>query len=164
MRPAFLGLLLLAAAARAEEPPQPWSVAFAGGALLPQGAMAIATQVGLEVGARFGWSAPSGLGLQLGVDFAPLRRADDAQLFAGTLGPRFTLGHDVIRVWIAGAGGVVVERAAAVSSSFALFGLGGLDLHLFGNGGFTFAGQYARGVSSDATEYLAVSGGLLFTM
>src|SRR5262249_17766197 len=164
MRPALMTLLLLGSAARADEPAQPWSVAFAGGGLFPRGAMAVDTQAGLDVGARVGWSAPFGLGLQLGVDFAPPRRTDDGQLFAGTLGPRFTIGRDVVRVWVGGAGGLVVERAAAVSSAFTVNGLGGLDLHIFGNGGFTFAGQYARSVSSDSYEYVAVSGGLLFTM
>src|SRR5262249_54944271 len=119
MRPALLALLLLAAApARAEEAPppehQPCSLAFTGGGLSPQGEMGAVTKPGRDVGARVGWGAASGLGLQRGLEFAPLRQKmalEDAQLFAGMLGPRVTIGRDVIRVWIAGAGGVIVERA-----------------------------------------------------
>jgi hypothetical protein len=159
--------LLAGHAARADEP-QPWSLAFVGGGMFPQGEMSAATRPGLDVGTRVGWSSKSGIGLQLGLAFAPLRQRvateADSQLFAGTLGPRFTLGRDVLRVWIAGAGGLVLERASAVSSAFTVNGLGGLDLHVFGNGGFTFSGEYVRSVSTGAYQYLAVTGGLIFTM
>jgi hypothetical protein len=168
MRLALAALAILAATPAHADEPQPWSLAFVGGGLIPEGDMSAQTAPGLDVGARFGWSAASGLGVQLGLAFAPLRprvQSDTSdQLFAGALGPRFTLGHDVVRIWIAGAGGLVVERTAAVSSAVTVNGLGGLDLHVFGNGGFTLAGEYARGITSGAVQFLALTGGLMFTM
>jgi hypothetical protein len=164
---ATLAVLAARAAAGADEP-QPWNLAFVGGGVIPEGDMSAHAAPGLDVGARFGWSTPSGLGLQLGLAFAPLRPRNlsdtSDQLFAGALGPRFTLGHDVVRLWVAGAGGLVVERTNAVSSTVTFAGLGGLDLHIFGNGGFTVAGEYTRALTSATVEFVAVTGGLMFTM
>jgi hypothetical protein len=166
----------------ANPPRSQFTLAFAGGALVPQGAMGAQTDPGLDVWGRLGWLTPSGLGLVMNVEFAPLRRTPgtttgdevvDSQLFAATAGPRFTLGRDVVRVWIAGGAGVVVERTAVTAADlssevdvegvFGVSGGGGLDLCFFGAGGITLAGAYTRGVSGGAeTEYVSVNAGLVF--
>src|SRR6185503_15574893 len=81
-----------------------FSLAFAGGALVPTGSMEAENQPGLDVWGRVGWSAPSGIGLVMHLEYAPLRRDPesqprdeviDAHLFAATAGPRVTIGRDV---------------------------------------------------------------------
>jgi hypothetical protein len=158
-----------------------FTFAFAGGALFPQGSMMRETQPGLDVWGRVGWITPSGLGLVMHVEYAPLRRsaesaADevvDAHLFAATAGPRFTLGRHLVRVWLAGGAGIVVERVhttqadqssvVAVESALGVSGGGGLDLCFFGSGGITLAGAYTRGLTSGAEQdYVSVNAGLVF--
>jgi hypothetical protein len=158
------------------------TVAFSGGALVPQGAMGADNNPGLDVWGRIGWLTPSGLGLVMNVEYAPLRRDPatvpedevvDSHLFAATAGPRFTLGREMVRVWIAGGAGVVVERTATtaadlssqvdVESALGVSGGGGFDFCFFGSGGVTLAGAYTRGLSSGAEqEYLSVNAGLVF--
>jgi hypothetical protein len=192
MRSAWLlGIVLLGGGARAQQPEDETevkerrselTVAFSGGALVPQGEMGVETNPGLDVVGRVGWLTPSGIGLVMNLEYAPLRRdpgtvADDevvdAHLFAATAGPRFTLGRDIFRVWLAGGAGVVVERTSTtgsdmssqveVESALGVSGGGGLDFCFFGSGGITVAGAYTRGLSSGAEqEYVSVNAGLVF--
>jgi hypothetical protein len=159
-----------------------FTFAFAGGALFPQGSMTRETQPGLDVWGRVGWTTPSGLGLVMHLEYAPLRRSNesaatdevvDAHLFAATAGPRYTLGRHLVRVWLAGGAGIVVERVqttqadqssvVAVESALGVSGGGGLDLCFLGSGGITLAGAYTRGLSSGAEQdYVSVNAGLVF--
>jgi hypothetical protein len=156
------------------------TISFAGGALVPRGDMEQQTEAGLDVWGRVGWITPSGLGLVLHLEYAPLRRdveaPDDvveAHLFAATAGPRFTIGRDLIRVWLAGSAGVVIERVTTttadlpsvveVDTELGVSGGGGLDLCFFGAGGVTFAGAYTQAVSSGAIQrYVSLNAGVVF--
>jgi hypothetical protein len=129
-----------------------------------------------------GWITPSGLGLVMHLEYAPLRRSAesvgpdevvDAHLFAATAGPRFTLGRRLLRAWLAGGAGIVVERVETTSadassvvqvdSVLGVSGGGGVDLYFLGSGGVTVAGAYTRGLSSGAEQqYLSVNAGLVF--
>jgi hypothetical protein len=156
-------IVLLPAAASADEGSY-FSFAFGGGALLPTGQMKKVVVGGLDVFGRLGWTSSIGLGLVLGFDWAPLRNADTSgqtSLFQATAAPRFTLGTDVLRVWISAGGGVLVRTG---ETAFTLNGAGGLDLHVFGSGGFSLLGGYARGVSQTDVEYFSLSAGLVFTL
>ena len=156
------------------------TVAFAGGALVPRGEMEEQTEAGLDVWGRVGWITPSGLGLVVHLEYAPLRRdvetpdeVIEAHLFAATAGPRFTIGRDLIRVWLAGSAGVVVERVTTTSpdvpsvvevdTELGVSGGGGLDFCFFGSGGLTLAGAYTQAVSSGASQrYVSLNAGVVF--
>jgi len=158
------------------------TVAFAGGALVPRGEMEQQTEAGLDVWGRVGWVTPSGLGLVVHLEYAPLRRGPEegqpdevveAHLFAATAGPRFTIGRDIIRVWLSGSAGVVVERISTttadlppvveVDSALGVSGGGGLDLCFFDAGGLTLAGAYTQGISSGASQkYVSLNAGVVF--
>jgi hypothetical protein len=191
-----LVVVLVAARAQAQDPDEPdpddepvkkargseVTFAFAGGALVPQGSMEEQTQAGLDVWGRIGWATSSGLGLAVHLEYAPLRRdlegaprneVVDAHLFAATAGPRFQIGRNLVRVWVAGSAGVVVERVATtiasaptvveVESSLGVSGGGGLDLNLFGSGGLTLAGAYTQGISTGASQkYVSLNAGVMF--
>lgn len=165
-----------------KQPKHELTVAFSGGALVPQGSMGAQTNTGLDVWGRVGWLTPSGIGLVMNVEYAPLRRAPeggstdevvDSHLFAATAGPRFTIGREMLRAWLAGGAGVVVERTATsspaasskveVDSVLGVSGGGGLDICFFGSGGVTVAGAYTKGLSSGAEQqYVSVNAGLVF--
>ncbi|HKA88279.1 MAG TPA: hypothetical protein VKE22_11455 [Haliangiales bacterium] len=163
VRLAWLLLCLVPAAAAAEESSY-FSFAFGGGALVPQGDMKNDVDPGLDVWGRLGWTSTSGLGLVLGFDWAPLRNVNDGQtsLLQATAEPRFTLGKDVVRLWISAGGGVLAQKGESPRPT--VNGAGGLDLHVFGNGGFSLIGCYARGISHAEIDYFCVSAGLVFTL
>lgn len=170
------------AAAEEEAPRSQFTIAFAGGALVPQGAMGGEIEPGLDVWGRVGWITPSGLGVVMHLEYAPLRPAPqtvapdavvDAHLFAATAGPRFTLGRHLLRAWLAGGAGVVVQRVQTTSADLSkvtvvdtvlgVSGGGGLDVYFLGSGGVTLAGAYTRGMSSGAEQqYVSVNAGLVF--
>jgi hypothetical protein len=167
----------LAAPAHAEG--SHFTVALAGGALVPQGEMAQDTNAGLDVWGRFGWTAANGLGLVMNLEYAPLRRAAagspetdaiDSQIFGAHAAPRLTLGHHAVRFWLAPGAGVVVDRTATatavkVDTAFTLAGQGGFDFFFFENGGLTLAGGYTRALSSATSyEYVSVNAGLMFLL
>jgi hypothetical protein len=171
-----------AAEAARDEDGAHFMIAFAGGALLPQGAMEADIEPGLDVWGRFGWITPSGIGVVVHVEYAPLRHTPgspavdeviEAHLFSATAGPRFTLGRRTVRLWISGGAGVMVERTSTTASDqpaqsltesgLGLSGGGGVDLCFFGSGGITLAGAYTRGVTSGAEqEYVSLNAGLVF--
>jgi hypothetical protein len=182
--------LLLPAIAHAEDKDGPrshFTVAFAGGVLVPEGRMADGANASMDVGVRVGWNARNGLGLVLGAEYAPLGREVDAaagqtdvesHLLAATAGPRFTLGHHWLRVWITADAGLVFERRRTtntvgetsaehteVLNDFVVGGAVGVDLHLFSNGGLTFSGAYTSAVSDHPDyEMITVAGGLVFVI
>ncbi len=163
MRLAWLLLCLVPTAAAAEESSY-FSFAFGGGALVPQGDMKKDVDAGLDVWGRLGWTSTSGLGFVLGFDWAPLRNPTDGQtsLLQATAAPRFTIGKDVVRLWISAGGGVLAQKGEPVRPT--VNGAGGLDLHVFGSGGFSLIGCYARGITQAEVDYFCVSAGLVFTL
>jgi hypothetical protein len=160
----LLPVLLVTTTAAAEESSY-FSFAFGGGALAPTGNMRKVVNAGLDLWGRLGWTSASGLGLVLGFDLAPLRTPTESQktLSQAMAAPRFTIGGDVVRVWVSAGGGVLLQKGAQATPT--LNGGGGLDLHVFGLGGFTVHGGYVRGISSpNEVDYFSVSAGLVFTL
>jgi hypothetical protein len=159
-----------------------FTLAFAGGAVLPNGDMEGGADPSLDVSGRFGWNGTSGLGLVVNVDYALLRRnsvagaiepvAIDAHMLSATAMPRFTLGKKVFRLWIAAGGGVLFEKTTASTSEVertyyatvpAWGGSAGLDLHFFANGGLSLAGAYTRSLDNEY-DFISVNAGLVFVM
>jgi hypothetical protein len=175
-----------------EQDPGPSShvtIAFAGGAMLPEGAMKHGASMSMDVWSRVGWDAKNGLGVVLALEYAPLSRPSqsdivlgtrdiESHLFTATAGPRFTLGHHTVRLWVSAGGGVVVERKRTVTTLGIVVasetdvetlpivgGQAGLELHFFSNGGLSFAGAYGRSLTDEGEyEYVSVNAGLVFTI
>ena len=125
----------------------------------------------------------NGVGLALTTEYAPLKPevpegADptttiDSHFATLTITPRFTLGHKMLRVWVAAGGGVVMQRTATTirdttstdtSYETAAVGEASLELHLFQSGGLSIAGNYTHSFGNDIEARLySVFGGLVFT-
>lgn len=162
------------------EPESHVTVAFSGGAFLPYGGMKDGYKSGLDVVGRVGWNSANGVGVVASVEYTPVRRAARptlemaSHMFAAAAAPRYTLGHEVVRVWIAAGGGVVVEynttRTGTVSETRVstvptLQGASGMDLHVFQTGGLSVSGAYTRSLfTSSVYDFFSVSAGLVFTI
>jgi len=155
-----------------------WSVTMHGGALVPLLAMNDTHQISLVAGARVGWTSRIGLGLELSGTYAPLsRRPTDevtAETHYGTLtfGPRYTLGHGLVRGTIAVGGGMAGERTRLIQGDVALTtttftpvaeGRLGLELHVIDGGGLTFGASYTQTFDDEPYRYASVGGGLMLT-
>jgi hypothetical protein len=150
---------LVPAGARAE-----FNFAFGAGALVPFGDMKNVVDPGLDVWGRLGWVSEGGVGLTLGVDWAPLRDKDQTQshVIQAMATPTLTLGRDLVRFWVAAGGGVVVEQGSPATP--AVTGASGLDLHFFGSGGVLVSGGYTRGLTQTEVDFFTVTAGLVFTL
>jgi hypothetical protein len=151
--------LLAPAVARAE-----FDFAFGAGALLPFGDMKQVVDPGLDVWGRLGWVSEGGVGLTLGVDWAPLRDQDQTQshVIQAMATPTLSLGKDLVRFWVAAGGGVVLERGSPAAP--AVTGESGFDFHFFGSGGVLLSGGYTRGLTQTDVDFFSVRAGLVFTL
>lgn len=156
-----------------------WSVAFLGGAIAPLGAMDTDYQQGLAASLRIGWTSRLGLGVDFGLDYSPLahRVVDPLEKFevhygTATLTPRFTMGKNVARMWIAGGGGVSFERTRRTlrdvpesnnATALVATGAAGVELHLVSGGGLVVVGSYSKLFGDLSHQYAEVLGGLVFT-
>jgi hypothetical protein len=158
-----------------------WHASFLGGMAVPVQQMTDDRKAGVAATVRLGWTSRSGLGLSIAGEYSPLpfkvsernvTVASHLGIVAG--GPRFTLGKRKVRLWLGGAGGVVVERTrmtidgdsqgADSALEPAAVGEAGLELHLFENGGLALNGSYAHSFGRTVQARLgSLVGGLVFT-
>ncbi len=159
----------------------PFSVAFTGGLMVPRAELAEVRDMGLTAGLRFALTSNSGLGAQLGAEYAPLPPAgDDAQgapplreshIGTVTLAPRFRLGRGAVRTWVAAGGGVMLdyeergeqgaEAERTVDYEPVATAAAGLELHAFDSGGFVFMGRYGRSLNEVRYESISATAGLV---
>lgn len=160
-----------------------WELAFAGGMLVPLGDMSDLHQQSLAGNVRISWVSSLGLGLDLAVDYSPLSRRqlnpDDVyeiHFASAGLMPRFTLGRNVFRVWLAAGGGMAFEHVENVANggvagleptisrvSAAGMGAAGVELHAFSGVGLAVIGSYTRTYGDVDYQMLNVTGGLAVT-
>ncbi len=183
-----LALPVTAHADDSEKAKSHFTIAFGGGALVPEGSMKDSASVGLDVSSRLGWTASNGFGLVTNLEYAPLKRQAsasiidptqiDSHMFSATAAPRFTIGHKTLRLWFAAGAGIVIERVHTETTMITgvftntkvdyeptVNGSSGIDLHFFSNGGLTIAASYMRSISgSSVYDYFALGAGLVFTL
>src|SRR5262245_14573390 len=152
-------LLVMALAGTAAADPSPnvephgprFNLTLAGGALAPLGPMRDDFQsYALLAGIRFGIRAPIGIGVQLALDYSPLPRKDDGLTMYDTvygtaaLMPGWTIGEGVLRLSVAGGGGVALEQTRTTTTLLSTtekvaapiaMGQMGLELHVSKGGG-----------------------------
>lgn len=185
-----LALLASTAPAHAEEADENqnrggsfWELVVAGGMLLPLGAMADEHQQSLAGSVRVGWVSRIGLGVDLALDYSPLSRRQtvpdevyEVHFATAGLMPRFTLGKNTVRLWLAAGGGMAFEHAEQVRSdggagtdpavnrlAAASMGAAGLELHPFSGVGLAVTGSYTRTYGALDHQLLNVTGGLAIT-
>ena len=160
-----------------------WFASFFGGVMTPISSMDDTHEQGLVATARFGWTSRKAIGFAVSGSYSPLpRRLDpgaapgtvlDTHFAVASVAPRLTLGRKTVRFWVAGGGGVVMERLAVTvrgareSTDYefepAAVGEAGLELHLFSNGGLSASGNYTHSFGDvDSRAYSALAG-LVFT-
>ncbi len=159
-----------------------WSMSFLGGLIRPTGDMKATHKQGLVAGARLGWTGKMGLGLELSATYSPLPRDNlvpletvETHFVVTTLGPKFTLGRDKVRLWVTGGGGVAMDRSrrrfrdvlvpGGKSTDYAVAtgGTVGFDLHMLSSGGLTISASYYEIQAPLRYTYLTATGGLVFT-
>lgn len=156
-----------------------FSLAFAGGVLMPDGDIAERYDPGLTAQLSFGFTSSFGLGISALVAYSPLRgqplpgTSRESHLGQAVLAPRYVLGDGTLRVWVAAGGGAVALRERTETGELAAetqqdieplaAGSAGLELHVFESGGIGVAGRYSRSFGQLAAELYSITGGLVLT-
>lgn len=156
-----------------------WAVSLTGGMLTPLGAMSDGHQRSLAGHARVSWISRLGIGVDMTVDYSPLSRRqttteDIHEIHFVTAGvmPRFTLGKNTFRLWLAAGGGMAYENAQHVASAdgnldpgtqklgAAGMGAAGVEVHAFAGVGLAVIGTYTHTIGNLEYQLVNVTGGL----
>jgi hypothetical protein len=159
-----------------------WELALAGGMLMPLDKMTDVHQQSMAGSARTSWVSGLGVGFDLALDYSPLSRRDlgagdvyEIHFTTAGLMPRFTLGKNTVRMWLAAGGGMAYEHSKHVatggvaleptSNRIAAAGMGaaGLELYAFSGVGLALIGSYTRTYGELEYQLLNVTGGLAVT-
>jgi hypothetical protein len=145
-----------------------WSLTLSGGALVPIGVMRDSHQDALIAGVRLGIRAQVGIGVELAVDYSPLPRrespdameSDTKNYGTAALMPAWTLGHGVVRLQVAGGGGVAVERNGETVAVPVAIGQAAVHLHVTKGGGLVVMAGGTRTFQEREYQYAWGMGGL----
>lgn len=156
-----------------------FSLAFAGGMLVPEGDISDYYDPGLTAQLSLGFTTGIGLGVQATVAYSPLRGRPDAaasresHLGCAILAPRYVLGDGTVRLWVAAGGGAVAMRERIEGDGLTPetktevepvgAAAAGLELYAFKSGGIGVSGRYAHGFGQLAVRLYSVTGGLVLT-
>ena len=151
-----------------------WHTSFDGGVMVPTANMSEAFNTGLTASLRIGYTSKLGFGFAVGAAYSPLPRtqseiAPESHIALFTALPRFTIGHDLFRMWVAAGGGLVLQRTDQASETVSktepvASGEAGIEMHLFSSGGVALLGNYSKSFGEDIdASLLSFTGGLVFT-
>lgn len=161
--------------------PSYWSMQFRGGVMLPVRGMEDRFQSGIAGAVQFGWISKIGLGFDINGEYTPLPRKDvpdlenyETHFMAATFMPKFVIGKNgVVRLWVAGGGGMAAERTKATyrdmptetTTDFVpvFGGAAALELHLISSGGLVVGASYLVTGGDVNYKFVNATGGLVFT-